>query len=162
MELCVTREEALQEYYFIQERIDALDDRTLRFKEWNITIASAAIGAAFVQEEAMISLLAVLSSLTFLLLECWWKEKQHIFERRASNLEKLLRDGHDVIDGPAISQNFVNYYDPSDSRDAYYKWGTWQVPIKRQWLPRRILYVSIFFLPSVISISAILSFLFLL
>lgn len=155
----MNRDEALQEYFFTQDKVDSIDEKTLRFKEWNITIASGSIGAALFEGNSKIALLAVLSSFCFWLMEGWWKQKQRVFEKRAYTIENLLRANEENIDGPAISASFHSLYEPENRAKKYYFISHCNTYMKRDWFPARLLHLSVLFLPFLISASGIIAYL---
>ena len=100
------REEALQEYYFVEQMIDNFDARALQIKSWSVTTSGVALGVGFLESQPTIFLLAAASSLAFWYTEATWKSFQHIFADRASQLEEILSKETVDYSGPQIGRHF--------------------------------------------------------
>jgi hypothetical protein len=100
------REEALREYYFLEDLIDRYDERSLKIKSWSITASGVALGFGLMENRPGLFLLAALGSLVFWYLEALWKVSQSVCILRAAELEKSLALPESSYDGPKIAETF--------------------------------------------------------
>jgi hypothetical protein len=107
------REEALREYFFTQERIDAFDGRTLLVKSWSVTASGAGFAFAISQKNSSVLLLTALTALVFWYIEAQWKSLQHILIEHSQKIERCLQEGTDKYVGPSMSQSFSDSFESS-------------------------------------------------
>jgi hypothetical protein len=115
------REEALREYYFVQDLIDRFDERSLKIKSWSVTSCGVALGFGVAENQPLLFGVAAFGSLVFWYLEALWKALQAIAIERSKELEKLLSQQHIVYDGPKISQTFIRSFRSRDHAQKFRK-----------------------------------------
>ena len=100
------RKEALKEYFFALQIIDNFDNRALQIKSWSVTASGVAIGAAYVDHQPALFLLASVSAATFWFIEAMWKSFQRIVIERSTVLERFLNSNDGAYKGPEWSAHF--------------------------------------------------------
>ena len=124
-----------QEYFNLQTTVESFDEKALTIKAWSVTLSMAGIGAAFVQEEAVLLLLSAGASLLFWLIEGSWKAFQQANYRRLRAIEDFMRGkGPEHFSSPDIT-------------------GSWSVGWREQSL-LRILFWNHVFLPHAVVVVA--------
>ena len=102
------REEALREYYHMQELIDRFDERSLKIKSWSVTSCGVALGFGVTEHQPLLFAVAALGSLVFWYLEVLWKVMQGMIIERSNDLETLLCQPSLTYDGPKIGHTFIS------------------------------------------------------
>lgn len=115
------REEALKEYYFIQELVDRYDERSLQIKSWSITASGVAIGFGFTADRPALFLLGSVGSLVFWYLEALWKSIQSVHIVKSHEIEKMLNESDLAYRGPSISENFASKFRTRTPRKNAFK-----------------------------------------
>jgi hypothetical protein len=92
------------EYFKLQDIVEAFDARALQIKGWSVTLSLAGLVAAFANKDAeparmMIILLAVMSAICFWLVEFLWKCHQWTLLTRVEEIEAAMR-GEDDLPAP--------------------------------------------------------------
>jgi hypothetical protein len=88
-----------EEYFKLQDIIEAFDERSLQIKGWSVTISLAGMAAALTVEKledgtrALAFALAGIAALAFWLIEYLWKCFQWTFFHRIDAIEAAFRDG---------------------------------------------------------------------
>lgn len=101
------REEVLKEYYWVQAAVESTDTKSFQIKSWSVTVATGAAGAAFLENEPLLLLLAGGASCVFWLTDALWKSFQMIWRARGDALELMLSRGDlSGYTGPAIHAHF--------------------------------------------------------
>lgn len=115
------REEALKEYYFVQEMVDRYDERSLQIKSWSITASGVAIGFGFTADRPALFILGSAGSLIFWYLEALWKSIQFVHIKRSHEIEKMLNGTDLAYNGPGTSENFANEFRSRGPRKNAFK-----------------------------------------
>jgi hypothetical protein len=102
------REEALREYYYLQDMIDRFDERSLQVKSWSVTSCGVALGFGVTENEPLLFCVAALGSLVFWYLEVLWKVAQGMAIERSNEVELLLLQPSLTYDGPKIGHTFIS------------------------------------------------------
>jgi hypothetical protein len=111
------REEALREYYFIEDLIDKFNERSLTIKSWSITSCGVALGLGASEKQPLLFCLAAFGSIVFWYLEASWKFSQITVAGRLQELERLLSEETLTYDGPKINATFGRaFQDEVDAR----------------------------------------------
>jgi hypothetical protein len=111
------REEALREYYFIEDLIDKFNERSLTIKSWSITSCGVALGLGASEKQPLLFCLAAFGSIVFWYLEASWKSSQITVADRLQELERLLSQETLAYDGPKINATFGKaFQDEVDAR----------------------------------------------
>lgn len=97
-----------QEYFRLQEVLEAFDQKALTIKAWSVTLSMAGIGTAFLKNAPALLALSGIASLLFWLTEAWWKVFQQAFYPRIYEIE-ALRMGKEVehATSPFIAGSWV-------------------------------------------------------
>ena len=112
------RKEAFKEYYFIEELIDRINERTITIKSWSITSCGAALGFGLAQKEPLLFCLASFGSIVFWYLEASWKFAQIEISDRLDELEHILSGNLNLYNGPKIAATFGKAFrDKFDTKD---------------------------------------------
>lgn len=87
-----------EEYFKLQDIIEAFDERALQIKGWSVTVSLAGMAAALVAdigqpEKATAFFIAAIGSLAFWLIEFFWKCFQWTFFHRIEAIEKAFAGG---------------------------------------------------------------------
>jgi len=80
-----------QEYFRLQEAVEAFDSRALTIKAWSVTFSAAGLGLAYQQETPVLLLIAAGSALAFWLVEAMWKVSQQSYYQRIRAIEAHFR-----------------------------------------------------------------------
>jgi hypothetical protein len=100
------RAEALREYFFIQERIDNFDGRTLLVKSWGVTTSGAGFAYAITQQNRSVILLTAISALVFWYIEALWKSYQYILIDLSGKIETFLQGNDSSYVAPTMTQHY--------------------------------------------------------
>lgn len=101
------REEALREYYHLQDIVDRFDERSLKIKSWSVTSCGVALGFGVTEHQPLLFCVAALGSLVFWYLETLWKTMQGMIIDRSNNIEAMLAQPSAVYPGPKIGHTFT-------------------------------------------------------
>lgn len=144
------REEALREYYHIQDLVDRFDERSLKIKSWSVTSCGVALGFGVTEHQPFLFLVAAVGSLVFWYLEVLWKVMQGMMIERSNQLEALLLQSSVTYDGPMIGQTFIN---------GFRGGGYWRRFRKTAKYPNvRVPHILIFALGMVLFVASMLGF----
>ena len=80
-----------QEYFRLQEAVEAFDSRALTIKAWSVTFSAAGLGLAYEQKTPVLLLIAAGSALAFWLVEAMWKVSQQSYYQRIRAIEAHFR-----------------------------------------------------------------------
>jgi len=79
-----------QEYFQLQQTVEAFDQRALTIKAWSVTFSMAGVGTAFSSNRPVLLLLSAVASLLFWLIEGHWKVFQQAYYPRIREIEALM------------------------------------------------------------------------
>ena len=144
------REEALREYYHMQDLIDRFDERSLKIKSWSVTSCGVALGFGVTENQPLLFCVAALGSLVFWYLEVLWKVMQGMIIERSNELETQLSQPSLRYDGPKIGHTFTSGF-----RDG----GYWRRFRKTTHYPNvRVPHILIFIVGGALFIASLLGF----
>ncbi|MEJ0022418.1 MAG: hypothetical protein WDN76_02515 [Alphaproteobacteria bacterium] len=87
------RADALQEYYWIQDRNEQYEGRRYEVKSWSITSSGVAFATAIMQKAPSLLLIAAVGAFVFWFIEASLRWSQHINADRGRIIEQHLREG---------------------------------------------------------------------
>lgn len=96
------RAEALQEYYWIQDRNEQYEGRRYEVKSWSITSSGVAFATAIMQKAPSLLLIAAVGAFVFWFIEASLRWSQHINADRGRIIEQHLREGAEMHPAPAF------------------------------------------------------------
>lgn len=99
------REEALHEYYWIQDRLVQYEARRYQVKSWSITASGVAFATAILERAPGLLLIAAGGALIFWYIEASLRLRQSVGAERARKLEKTLQGKGPRFTGPAFFQH---------------------------------------------------------
>jgi len=100
------RDEALKEYYFLEDLIDRYDEKSLKIKSWSVTSSAVALGVGFTEDKPVLFALAVTGCVIFWYLDGLWVTYQSFYASRAAVLEDALNSRALTYPGPGIVSAF--------------------------------------------------------
>lgn len=104
-----TKEAWHYEYYHLQGIVTSYNKDCLAIKNWSVTVASAAIGYAYVESKPMLLIVAAASATAFLLTEAYWRANQMVFLKIIRKLERDIETGN-AKPSPHISTSWVSHW----------------------------------------------------
>ena len=94
------------EYTKLYDLIDNFDGKTLKVKEWSITVGVAAIGGAYITKAPLLLLLSSFSAFIFWVIEYQWKSFQYPYFERVTEIERYFQNKNTEINVFQISHTW--------------------------------------------------------
>lgn len=102
------REEATEEYYWVQERVMQYEARRFQVKQWSITASGVGFATAILEAAPGLLLVSALGALVFWYIEAGLRSSQNFVALRGALLEAQLRA--DALDGsPGFYLHYSNH-----------------------------------------------------
>jgi hypothetical protein len=82
-----------REYFHVQKVVEDYDTKVLTVKAWSVSFSAAAIGLAYDKQQAAILAVAIISALSFWMVEALIKVNQQAYYKRIEEIEAHFSDG---------------------------------------------------------------------
>jgi hypothetical protein len=96
------RQEALQEYYWIQERVVQYESRRFQVKSWSITASGVGFATAVLESAPSLLLISAAGALVFWYIEASLRAAQNLVAGRGRSLEVALQTNAFETPSPAF------------------------------------------------------------
>lgn len=97
-----------EEYFKIHELMERFDEKVIVMKGWSITVSTAAVGAAFVEEKPALLLLAAAAAFFFWVIESFWKTFQEAHYLRLRAIESYFAGREADIEALQIGSTWMH------------------------------------------------------